>query len=376
MPGGRVVRCAAAAVPVALLLALGAPIPAAASTPEPSGGPPARAAVRELTARIAALQQDADRSGVVAQKANEAYLDAKADAADARSAADDAEIAAVAAEATAKQSRARAAIVAARLARTDFGTLPLDLMLNRSSADHVLGGLSNAGQLAAESHRLYRKAADDDATARTLQAVSRQRSAEADRQRQAAASAYRDARHRADDAKQDVAATTAREAALLTRIAEHDGVDVPTVCAELQTASQACATPAAPSGTLGDSTGDRVVAFARGQIGDPYVFAAAGPDSWDCSGITLGAYRSVGIPIGIHSATAQYRTAEQQGDLVPVAAAEPGDLLFYSDGGGDIYHVTIYSGDGMMIEAPYPGVDVREVPVRTADLVAEAAHFD
>jgi cell wall-associated NlpC family hydrolase len=117
----------------------------------------------------------------------------------------------------------------------------------------------------------------------------------------------------------------------------------------------------------------RAVAFARSQIGDPYVFAAAGPGSWDCSGLTMGAYASVGISIGIHSATAQYNLARSRGRLVPYADRQPGDLIFYTDGGGDMYHVTIYSGNDRMIEAPYEGVDVREVPVRTNHMVGEVA---
>jgi cell wall-associated NlpC family hydrolase len=115
------------------------------------------------------------------------------------------------------------------------------------------------------------------------------------------------------------------------------------------------------------------VAFARDQIGDAYRFAGAGPSSWDCSGLTMQAYASVGIGIGGHSATAQYDLAKAQGKLVPYAQVQVGDLIFYTDGGGDMYHVAIYSGSGMMIEAPYPGVKVREVPVRAGDRVAKVA---
>jgi peptidoglycan DL-endopeptidase CwlO len=109
------------------------------------------------------------------------------------------------------------------------------------------------------------------------------------------------------------------------------------------------------------------VAFARDQIGDMYQFAGAGPNTWDCSGLTWKAYLSVGIDVGGHSATAQYDLASAQGQLVPYSQARPGDLVFYTDGGGDMYHVAIYSGGGDMIEAPYDGVPVREVPVRDTD---------
>ncbi|MGN6446110.1 C40 family peptidase [Amnibacterium sp.] len=115
------------------------------------------------------------------------------------------------------------------------------------------------------------------------------------------------------------------------------------------------------------------VAFARDQIGDPYQFAGAGPNSWDCSGLTMMAYASVGIGIGGHSATAQYDLARAQGQLVPYSQVQVGDLIFYTDGGGDMYHVAIYSGSGMMIEAPYAGVPVREVPVRSFDRVGPVA---
>lgn len=103
-----------------------------------------------------------------------------------------------------------------------------------------------------------------------------------------------------------------------------------------------------------------VLAYARAQIGESYVLGGAGPSVWDCSGLTLMAFRSVGVSIGTHSATNQYNTARSRGLLVPYSQKRPGDLIFYSDGGGDMYHVTIYSGNGMMIEAPNPTTHVRE----------------
>lgn len=118
-----------------------------------------------------------------------------------------------------------------------------------------------------------------------------------------------------------------------------------------------------------------MIAFARAQLGEPYVFAGAGPNVWDCSGLTLKAFASVGISIGTHSATNQYYTAADRGDLVDYANRKPGDLIFYTDGSGDMYHVTIYTGGGMMIEAPREGVPVREVPVRAYDRASKVARF-
>lgn len=129
----------------------------------------------------------------------------------------------------------------------------------------------------------------------------------------------------------------------------------------------------APAGEPNSAQAASAVAFARDQLGDAYRLGGAGPSSWDCSGLTMQAYTSLGIGIGGHSATAQYALARAQGKLVPYSQVRVGDLIFYSDGGGDMYHVAIYSGAGLMIEAPYPGVPVREVPVRSADRVSQVA---
>ena len=98
-----------------------------------------------------------------------------------------------------------------------------------------------------------------------------------------------------------------------------------------------------------------------------------GPDVWDCSGLTKASYASVGVYIGTHSSTDQYNYMARQGRLVPYSQAQPGDLLFYSDGGSASvarkYHVTIYLGGGKMIEAPNPSATVRIVNVRQSDLV-------
>ncbi|MFF9685144.1 NlpC/P60 family protein [Streptomyces sp. NPDC014623] len=96
----------------------------------------------------------------------------------------------------------------------------------------------------------------------------------------------------------------------------------------------------------------KVLAFARAQIGKPYVWGATGPSSYDCSGLTQAAWREAGVDLP--------RTTWDQveaGTRVATADLRPGDLVFFYD---DISHVGIYKGDGMMIHAPKPGADVRE----------------
>ena len=356
-----------------------APTPAATATPAPTAtvSPEARriaAEAQRIAAEIVALQRTAERKGEVAQKAAERANDRRAAAETAEAELVVAADAARTAEVRATESRARASALAARLARTDLGTLPLSLLLNGRTAQGVLGGLSTTGQLTEQSQLLLRQAQADAVEAARLQVVAETASQEA-------ADAAARAKRSAAAAKREAAtATKAVQRALAEQRALLADADDAAVCDAAGTAPvSVCLAEAGTSGSAaapaGSSVGAQVVAYALRQIGKPYVFAAAGPDAFDCSGLTLTAYASAGVSIGIHSATAQYRLAARQGDLVPLSKATPGDLLFYTDGGGDMYHVTIYAGNGLMIEAPYPGSTVREAPIRTGDLVATAAHL-
>ena len=102
----------------------------------------------------------------------------------------------------------------------------------------------------------------------------------------------------------------------------------------------------------------RAIAFARQQIGDPYVWGAAGPSAWDCSGLTMGAWRAGGIYLP-HYSVAQY----SQSTPISRGSLRPGDLVFWgsSSSPSSIYHVALYVGNGMIIQAPRTGRDVEEV---------------
>jgi cell wall-associated NlpC family hydrolase len=96
----------------------------------------------------------------------------------------------------------------------------------------------------------------------------------------------------------------------------------------------------------------KALAFARAQIGKPYVWGATGPDSYDCSGLTQAAWKAAGVSLP--------RVTYDQvnaGTTVSLADAQPGDLVFFYN---DISHVGLYIGNGMMIHAPKPGAYVRE----------------
>jgi cell wall-associated NlpC family hydrolase len=108
----------------------------------------------------------------------------------------------------------------------------------------------------------------------------------------------------------------------------------------------------------------RVILFAASQAGKPYVWGATGPDAYDCSGLTMMAYRAAGMAIP--------RTSQDQwaaGPWVPSGQEEPGDLVFFAGSDGTVQapgHVGVYAGNGLMIDAPYAGVPVRVDPVAGA----------
>lgn len=104
----------------------------------------------------------------------------------------------------------------------------------------------------------------------------------------------------------------------------------------------------------GDNTrGSIALKFALRQIGDIYVWAAAGPTKWDCSGLTLRAFQQAGVSLP-HSSRIQIN----YGKSVSYKSLKPGDLLFF---GKPISHVSIYMGGGRMVQAPRPGRKVEVV---------------
>ncbi|MFC4245058.1 C40 family peptidase [Gryllotalpicola reticulitermitis] len=109
------------------------------------------------------------------------------------------------------------------------------------------------------------------------------------------------------------------------------------------------------------------LAFAEAQLGDAYVIGGAGPNVWDCSGLTMVAYQHAGINIGTHSVADQYATMQAEHRLLPIVDAEPGDLLFWHEADGAWAHVGFYLGGGKMLSAAAPGEGVKEQSVWTSD---------
>ena len=120
----------------------------------------------------------------------------------------------------------------------------------------------------------------------------------------------------------------------------------------------------APPGTdapAPSSGAGAAVAFAKSQVGKPYNWGGDGPDSYDCSGLTMVSWQHGGVSLP-HSSRAQYSATTH----VPISAIQPGDLVFY---GRPIHHVGIYVGGGQMVDAPHSGANVRYSGIYRSDLV-------
>ena len=205
---------------------------------------------------------------------------------------------------------------------------------------------SSAAAAASQAEALVHQAATRrNALVRTL-ATAEHTSIALAKKRQAALEAI--ARKKAEEARKAAAAKAAAEAA-----------------------AQAKANAAkASSDTNGDATGTAptslpkpsssaiaaVIAYAKAQLGKPYLWAAAGPSRFDCSGLTMMAWRQGGISLP-HFSGAQY----DAGTPISIADAKPGDLYFWSYNGrpSGIHHVALALGNGVFIEAPHTGADVR-----------------
>ncbi|MFI9641251.1 NlpC/P60 family protein [Micromonospora sp. NPDC051925] len=112
------------------------------------------------------------------------------------------------------------------------------------------------------------------------------------------------------------------------------------------------------------------VRYALAQLGDPYLWAAEGPDRFDCSGLMWAAYRSAGYYDLPRVARDQYYATRSR--AVAQSALLPGDLLFFASGSSwtTIHHVAMYIGGGRMVQAPRSGDVVKISQVRWSGLYA------
>lgn len=160
------------------------------------------------------------------------------------------------------------------------------------------------------------------------------------------------------------AAQAAAQAAKTARLAAKVGAqtDTPTTTVPAATTTTtpapAVAPASSPVATGGSSASQIAVNAAQSQRGVPYVWAGASPGyGFDCSGLTMWAWGQAGVSLA-HGATEQYYEIQH----VSMADLQPGDLIFYGNS-YVLYHVVMYIGGGMVVQAEETGTNVMDTPI-------------
>ncbi|MFB7944504.1 C40 family peptidase [Kitasatospora phosalacinea] len=342
-----------------------------------------------IEALLAAAQGELDRAGQTAEQAVEAYNGALVRLARAEQAARAAAGRSAAAETARAEAADRAAGLLAEIYRQ--GASPqlsaINALLDARGTATLSERATAIGTAGARTRQIL-----DDATA-TAQAAARAadeaRSAEA--AARTAAGTVRTAKERAQqrvaDQQARVAETAARREALLAELATARNTTVElerrrqealdaiaareaeeaarraqaeaeAAAAEAAAAAAARHHAAPPRESAWSAGGSAAaLAFARSVIGLPYIWGGEGPQGYDCSGLTMMAWRLGGKRL-------THFAADQYAESTPVSYAQlrPGDLVFWTKTGraADIYHVAIYLGDDQMIEAPRPGTAIKQ----------------
>lgn len=360
-----------------------------------------QAMIDNITTLIGNLQSSVDAARIASEKAAEAYFQAK-DALEAATAkADDLQKQATDAAAKAKTSKMRAGLLASHLAKSGGGDVTTDLMLkgggSGSAADKLLFQLGTMSKLTEQSKAVYDQATKDKNTADALTAQAKTAKTERESLAAEADKALAAAQSAQAAAQAALATQQQKSTELVAQLATLKNTSAQTEAAYLQgeqvrqqqeaarkaaeeeqrrqqaaqqqaqqqqqnsgggsapsgggSAPAAPAAPAAPNGNVVQTA----IAYARAQLGKPYIFGGEGPVGYDCSGLTMKAYAYAGLYIGSHSVNNQYYTAANRGQLVSYGSKQAGDLIFWGSGPGDFYHVGIYIGGGMMIAAPTEG---------------------
>ncbi|WP_415952452.1 NlpC/P60 family protein [Streptomyces sp. KLOTTS4A1] len=221
----------------------------------------------------------------------------------------------------------------------DFQRLQTEADKKRGEATDSLAQLSEAeSELKTSKKDVQKKLGEARELLAKLTAEEKERLAELERKRKAEAERKAQELARQQAAEEEARRQAAEEAAREEAAQEEE-----------EEASEQPADPAPDDSYAAKAA--KAIEFARAQIGKPYVWGAAGPDSYDCSGLTQQAWAEAGISLP--------RTTWDQvnaGTTVSVDNAKPGDLVFFYD---DISHVGLYIGNGEMIHAPKPGTNVR-----------------
>ncbi len=233
----------------------------------------------------------------------------------------------------------------------------------RRAAEAARKRLEAQRRKAAALQRAKEEAAREAAAQKAREEAAARAAAQEKARERAAQEARAEAARRAESQRQQEAA--ARRAAA-QKAREQKAADERAAAEREQAQAIPVSAPEPAPAPSGPASGaSAAIAFARAQLGDRYVWAADGPSTWDCSGLTQGAWRAAGVYLP-HQSKLQYNDTMR----VPISELQPGDLVFYGSSPSTIYHVALYIGGDTIIEAPFAGGYVRTYSVfRYGDLL-------
>ena len=286
-----------------------------------------------------------------------------------------------AATAAAKSAERELGQIAAQMYRDGASGTSLNLFLNAGAADDLLYKLGAQERLAGQSNEVYQKSITLQKQAKALTDELNAAKSELAGKAAIAKAAFDEATSAASAAQAKVEANEklnktfyAQLASLRNTSASLEKQREEGLARERAQQNGSAKMDAPELYNVGEPNAGLVqtaIDFGKTQLGEAYVLGGMGPDIWDCSGLTKASYAAAGIYIGTHSATNQFRTMAQARKLVPLSQMKVGDLLWYSQESafdGDKYHVVIFVGGGLMLEAPNPARTVRIVPIRWGEM--------
>jgi len=286
-----------------------------------------------------------------------------------------------AAKAEAELAQKQLAQIASQMWRDGAAGTSLNLFLNADNAGNLLYQLGAQEKIAQSSDQIYKSAIQRQQYANSLTDQLKEAEKELAAKSAVAKAALAEAQSAANELKVKVDEQTALNRTFKSQLVSLERISDSLMQQRIQglideeRQNNLPGPIDAPSlyevGAPNTAKVETAINFARQQLGERYVLGGMGPNIWDCSGITKKSYEVAGTYIGTHSATNQFYNMAAKRRLVPIKEAVRGDLMWYSyvdDFNGDKYHVVIYLGDGMMLEAPNPNSPVRIKELRYGDL--------
>jgi cell wall-associated NlpC family hydrolase len=234
----------------------------------------------------------------------------------------------------------------ARSAYTGEGLNSFQALLTSDSADAFVDRMATLQLVAGHQNGLLEQAAAANVAAAQAQATEQRAAAEAQAQFDAVSAQQADLQKQVDEYRAAFNQLSAQEQA--AAVTGHDD-------RASRSTDREESLPAGGAVVAGSEAAQIAIDTAMAQRGKPYVWAAGGPASFDCSGLTAYAYRAAGVSLP-HSS----RMQSQMGQAVSRDQLQPGDLVFFYS---PVSHVGIYIGNGQMVHAPTSGDVVKVAPL-------------